>query len=352
MRPGRSRGGGSRHGLRLAAALVVAAAWWAAGALPIAVVPAAAQDSPRARVILRPSVARLGERVGYRAEVIGWAYTRVRWLAPDSGAALTWGEPRTGYNRGRPRERRRFGSEARTPKIDGVTPDTTWIELPLQVFEIGIVPIPGVRFEYRDINDPVSQRGQAPSTRLVVLPVLTPADSQATLRPVHGPLAAPWWERVPWRVLLAALALLAVVTALTVWLRRRRRTAVAPATEPAPNPVAAALAALAALRALHLAEQGRFAEHAFRLGQILRRYLEATVRTTRPGDTTPELVRHLQDAGLEADALRRLAGLLRAWDRVKFARETLTVEEALRSETAVEAFLRRAPAAEPQPKVA
>jgi hypothetical protein len=68
-------------------------------------------------------------------------------------------------------------------------------------------------------------------------------------------------------------------------------------------------------------------------------------RVTRPGDTTPELVRHLQQAGLDAEDQTRLAGLLRVWDRVKFAREPFTAEEALKAETAVESFLRRPPAA-------
>ena len=315
--------------------------------------PAPQEPAPQARVILRPAIVKLGQKVTYRAEVIGWGVAGVSWLPPDSGAAFTWGTPRSGRTRPAPPIRKRFGPEARGPNkmIDYFNPDTAWVEIPLQVFELGVLKVPGIAFRFRPDPRP-SPVMRAPTATLIVIPVLTPADSQATLRPVHGPLAAPWWERVPWRIVLAALALLAAAIALMVWLRRRRKVAVAPAGVPALSPMAAALAALAELRALRLAEQGRFAEHAFRLGQILRRYLEATVRTTRPGDTSPELVRHLQDAALEAEALSRLAGLLRGWDRVKFAREALTVEEALRSEMAVEGFLRRPQAAEPQPKVA
>jgi hypothetical protein len=177
---------------------------------------------------------------------------------------------------------------------------------------------------------------------LTVVPVLTAADSNADFRAVHGPLAAPWWERVPWAwVILGVLAAVAIV-ALVVWRRRRRARASAPSAGPeARDPLAEALAALASLRGLSLPEHGRFAEHAFRLGQILRRYLEAVIRTTHPGDTTPELVAHLRLAGLESDDLARLSGLLRAWDQVKFAREPFTFEEAIRAERATEAFLRR-----------
>ena len=60
---------------------------------------------------------------------------------------------------------------------------------------------------------------------------------------------------------------------------------------------------------------------------------------------------HLRQAGLEADDLARLSGLLGAWDRVKFAREPITLDEAVRAERAVEAFLRR-PAASAMERVA
>jgi hypothetical protein len=65
------------------------------------------------------------------------------------------------------------------------------------------------------------------------------------------------------------------------------------------------------------------------------------VITTHPGDTTPELIAHLREARLEAADLQRLAGLLRVWDRVKFAREAFTADEASRTEEAVEGFVHR-----------
>ena len=189
-----------------------------------------------------------------------------------------------------------------------------------------------------------------PATTLTVLPMISPADSQATLRPVRGPLAAPWWERVPWLWVIGGLLLILAVVLLVRRLRRKRP---AGAAEPAParSPSEIALAALAELRQERLPEQAKMSEHAFRLGQILRRYLEATTRTTMPGHTTPELVRSLGEAGLTAEDRQRLTGLLRVWDRVKFARAPLTIEEAVKSEQAVESFVRRAhaePALQPE----
>src|SRR6185436_17658428 len=84
-----------------------------------------------------------------------------------------------------------------------------------------------------------------------------------------------------------------------------------------------------------------FGEHALALTAILRRFLEATVTTPRPGDTSIELLERLRASRLHADELVRLEGLLGLWDRVKFARAPLTETEARGCEQAVEAYVRR-----------
>jgi hypothetical protein len=280
--------------------------------------PARAQDAGvRAAATVTPGVTRLGERVSYRGRVVGTA--AIQWLPPEAHPSLTWGKPQVG-------------------RVKGRGADTTWIEVPLQSFALGQTVIPGLQF--RTTADGALHR--LPQVRLDVIATLDPADSNATLRPLRT-LAAPWWERIPWLWVIVGLVLLAV--AVLVWRRlRRRRPIAAPAPVPVTtrrDPAAEALKALADLRAMRLPEQGRFAEHAFHLGQILRRYLEATVTTTRPGDSTPELVAHLREAQLDAADLERLSGALRVWDRVKFAREPFTLDEAHRTETAVEGFVRR-----------
>ena len=324
-----------RHGIALG--LLVASL----GAVPTV---SAQFGPPQMRVVLRPPMARLGESVTYRVEVIGGFYEKVSWLAPDSSTAFTWGEPREGLTQGRETKAARFGNGARSGQIRAGTADTAWVEIPLQVFELGVIPIPGIGVRYVPNNGgtPRAVAARAPTARLVVIPVLTAADSNATLRPLHGPLAAPWWERVPWLwVIVGALLIALLVLVLRMRRRRKPGAQVAP-VRPALSPAAEAMAAIAELRRLDLPRQERFAEHAFRLGQILRRFLEATVATTNPGDTTPELVRHLAEAGLSDDDQKRLAGLLRVWDRVKFAREPFTYDEAMRAETAVEGYIRRA----------
>ena len=322
-------------------------------AVPTGVAPRASEGAPtpalrtaspafQARASVRPAVAELGERVMYRGWVTGGTYGSVRWLVPDSSALFTWGAA-TREARGWWRYRQVDASTRHS--YDG----TETVEVPLQAFALGRLSVPGLLVEIDTGRGPLRYR--LPAVTLTVVPVLTAADSNARFRAVHGPLAAPWWERVPWTQVVVGLLVLAAVVALVAWWRRRRpRTLTAPAEGPAVrDPQAVALAALADLRRLNLPEQGRFAEHAFRLGQILRRYLESIIDITRPGDTTPELVAHLQ-AAVEPEDLKRLSGLLRIWDRVKFAREAFTLEEAIRAERTTEAFLRRPQA--PAEKVA
>ncbi len=325
--------------------LGTAPAPWAATAAP----PATTVASPlhtsrqpyRVRVGVRPGVVELGQQVAYRAGVTDGGEGTIRLLPPESEGAFTWGTPRVYRRQGwRRRPERQPYARYRVWSLD-----TMGIEIPLQAFALGRLSIPGLRLEIDDGRGPRIVR--LPTVTLTVVPVLSAADSNADFRAVHGPLAAPWWERVPWTWVILGLLGVAAIVALMVWRRRRRRApAAAPVTRPeARDPLVEALAALAALRGLNLPEHGRFAEHAFRLGQILRRYLEAVTRTTRPGDTTPELVAHLRQAGLEPDDLALLSGLLRAWDQVKFAREPFTLDEAIRAERATEDFLRRPAAA-------
>ena len=297
--------------------------------------PASAPQPYRLGVRLGRGVVKLGEPVRYRGWITGGNPGRVRFLAPDSGGAFTWGPVR---------------AVARTPRgkateagADGMIRfadfDTVFVEATLQAFAIGDLTVPGLEFELDDGATP--RTGRLPVAKLIVAPLVTAADTSAQLRALRGPLAAPWWERVPWRtVAIAAAALLALAGAILWWVRRRRRApALAPAVER--DPATHALAELEALRRVNLPARGRFAEHAFQLGRIVRRFLEATAGTPLPGDTTPEFVGHLEAARLAQDDLERIGTLMRFWDTVKFARAEESVEEAARAEQAVESLVRR-----------
>lgn len=310
-------------------------------ALILAAAPAAADAPVRVRAAITPPTAELGERVLYRGTVVlhgGAGPSAIRWSRPDSSGVLVWGELAPRYARGRAPAP--VGDAARGPAGASAAFDTAWVEVPLQIFETGVVTVPGLVFEVQEGSSWTPHR--LPVVRMPIVPVLAAADSNARLKPLRGPLEAPWWERVPWTFVLAALAVLALTWWVWRWLRRRRPAAV-PVPAPAAareSPVAEALRELAALRRLQLVDAGRYADHAFALTRILRRFLERTRSTPRPGHTTPELVADLREAGLADAEVARIAALLGYWDRLKFARAGSAPAEARDAEDAVEAFVR------------
>ena len=328
--------------MRATARALVAAVWLAIPALAGGVnAPARADDGAVAPPTVRnpgPSVPththaevrptatpKLGESLEYRGWVSAAKWEGVRWSAPDRDGDLVWGPVRTG---------RASFARAASGALEG---DSIWVVVPLQVFRLGRVSVPGLTFRLEGGGTGVRE-GALPVVTVDVQATVDPKDTSATLRPARGPLAPPWWETVPWVWLAVALGAIAAIVFAIVRLRRRKpkvAPAVAPAVARRNDPGAEALTELAALKRLGLPGQGRFAEHAFLLSRILRRYLEATVHVPRPGDTTPELVRNLKAGGFAPDELRRLTEILRRWDGIKFARLDSDVDEAHRCEEAV-----------------
>jgi hypothetical protein len=309
-------------------------AWGVAWLLALAAAAGPAHAQFAARASITPGRVRLAEPVVYRGVVHVPRALTVRWVAPDTGGALTWGP----LAASRARDTRARPASALI--------DTLRVEAALQAFALGAVPVPGLRFVTSTPAGPVVHR--LPVVTLQVAAVIPARDAHPQLRPVRGPLAAPWWERVPWRWVALGVLLLAALVLFVWWLRRRRRLvrAAAPARA-ALDPAAEALAALAALRGLQLPEQGRFGEHAFHLTRIVRQFLERTQGTPRPGDTTRELVARLGGSALTVAEVAELGALLQAFDLVKFARARSSVEQARRAEAGVEGLVRRhaAPAA-------
>ncbi|MFM7230912.1 MAG: DUF4129 domain-containing protein [bacterium] len=290
----------------------------------------AAADAIALRARINPGTAKVGQRLRYEGVVRVPAGTQVRYERPVGDAGATWSGVRVGRVPGR-----------------GGAPDSVWFVADLQLFELGRVSVPGVGVRMAPAPDGApAGRVRLPVVAVQVVTSLTPADSNADLRALHGPIAAPWWERVPWAWMVGLLAFVAGAIALVRYLRRRTlRPVAAPTIAPVRtrvDPAAEALRALALLRARELPAQERFSDHALELTSILRRFLEATVMSPRPGDTSAELIDRLRASQVPPEDLERLEGLLALWDRVKFARAPFTLAGAQRAEEAVEAHVRAA----------
>ena len=157
--------------------------------------------------------------------------------------------------------------------------------------------------------------------------------SDADLRDIAEPvdMPVPWW----WWA-LAALAIAAAVAAAT-WYWHRRRRQDAPGSVPASE---AALAALDALLAESLLEDGRFKLFYQRLSDIVRRYIESRFGIHAPEQTTEEFLAGLAAAPeIGADHQLLLRRFLGRADMVKFAKFVPGADETGASVDAARSFI-------------
>ena len=283
--------------------------------------PLAAQNAADffGRASVDPPIAEIGERVTYRGRVaLPLGHGRVRWVRPDSVEALTWGPLRARI--ATTREGSRKNATSKDSRI-APTLDTLIVETTLQAFRAGVLRIPGLVFE--EVRPEGAVRRRLPDVPLSVTSILAANDSNPQLRPPRGPIAAPWWERVPWMMggtrgaadrgprALRDRGSSAGGRSERRW-RCRRRSIRRRARWPS----------IAALRTRGLPTRGDFDAHAFELTRILRRYLEVDAHAQPPGRHDAGAARSASPGSASTTGLEhaRLADLLRHWDVVKFAR--------------------------------
>lgn len=320
------RAGARRRRLwRLAAGGLLAVAAAAATTLWLRPRPPRAPATGRVlrRVYVAPDTARIGEPVRVTFEVRTPARHTVAFGArPADDSLWTW---------------RQWGATASQETAEGVRHRLRAVGLP---FRTGSVALPVPRFRLQRPGGRALS-GAFFKTSVFVRSVLPPADPRPEIRGLKPPLDPPWWARVPWWALGAAVAL----GALVWWWRRRRRARGAPERAGSAAAAAAvpahleALAALDALVAERLAEQGRWYEHQSRLTEIVRRFLERRFGSPQPGYTTRELCLHLAWRGVAGGEVERLRTLLRVADLAKFARTDPGTETARRHESEARALI-------------
>lgn len=269
-------------------------------------------------VFVAPDTARIGEPVRVTFRVRTPAGHSVAFAArPADDSLWSW---------------RSWETAPPEDAADGVRHRLRAVGLP---FRTGQVALPAPTFRLRDAAGK-SATGAFGRTAVFVRSVLPPGQPRPEIRGLKPPLEPPWWARVPWWALAVVAALAALAWWWWRWRRRRAAaapaaTAAAPGEDPTPAHVAA-LAALDALAAERLPEQGRWYEHQSRLTGIVRRFLERRFGSPQPGYTTRELCLHLAWRGVGGGEVERLRALLRVADLAKFARSDPGVETARRHE--------------------
>ncbi len=118
-----------------------------------------------------------------------------------------------------------------------------------------------------------------------------------------------------------ALGLLALITALVYWWRRRKAKAPQPVyVPPPPAPHEWAYAALDELAAKRLWQGGDIKEHYSLLTGILRGYLERRFKIRALEQTSDEIISQLQSIHLSPATLKDTESLLSIADLIKFAK--------------------------------
>ncbi len=158
----------------------------------------------------------------------------------------------------------------------------------------------------------------------------------STLRGLHrvGDIEPSWWRQI----LGAALLLLALVLLLRRWLRRNAAPFEAPLPVVDP-PHLTAQRRLRALRDRPWLGEGRFDEWYVEGSHILREYISGRYRVAALDWTSVELAQRLLDAGHASEEIARLRPLLEEADRVKFAAQRPTENQARVWVDDIEAFV-------------
>ena len=216
--------------------------------------------------------------------------------------------------------------ELRGEKVFTMLGDTAVALYHLVAWDIGTQPLrlPDVRvtFEGQERRPPLGGAS-------VFVKSVLPADTSLRVpKPPRPLIVLPVFNWLLWLALLAA----AIVAALLWWAwRRYRNRPKAPV-----DPYVRAHQQFARIEQRRLLEDGRYPDYYAAMVDVVREYLAARVPGVRRSNTTSELLRTMQPRdGVESE----LARLLERGDLVKFARASVSLEEAREAGVALRAIV-------------
>jgi len=170
-------------------------------------------------------------------------------------------------------------------------------------------------------------------------PQLPPLPEGPSLDRVRGPIVLPAYE--PWQIALAIVVTLIFLGFILRLFLHARRTAAAPTP-----PYEAAVAELDTAAQLTTGDDERFAVLS---SQALRRYLENGLGLRFSARTSEEFLRSLKgNTAFDEVFQNKLSEVLAAFDRIKFARQSINKEERIQITNTVRELIDQAHASATQ----
>jgi len=216
--------------------------------------------------------------------------------------------------------------ELRGEKLVTMVGDTAVALYHLVAWDVGVQPLrfPDVlvTFEGQERRPPLGDAS-------VFVRSVLPADTSLRVpKPARPLIVLPVFNWLLWLALLAA----AILAALLWWAwRRYRNRPKAPV-----DPYVRAQHEFARIEQRRLLEDARYSDYYAAMVDVTREYLAARVPGVRRSDTTSELLRTMQPRdGVESNLPR----LLERADLVKFARASVSLEEARKAGLAMRAIV-------------
>jgi hypothetical protein len=216
--------------------------------------------------------------------------------------------------------------ELRGEKIVTMLGDTAVALYRLVAWDIGTqsLRVPDVRVTYEG-----QERRPSLAAASVFVKSVLPADTSLRVpKPARPLIVLPVFNWLKWLALLAALVALAL--AWWAWRRYRNRP------RPPIDPYVRAQQEFAKIESRRLVEVGEPGQYVAAMVDVGREYLASRVPGVRRSNTSSELLRRMQSSdGVEGE----LPQILNRADLVKFARATITGEDASQAGALVKAIV-------------
>ena len=202
--------------------------------------------------------------------------------------------------------------------------DNGWLQidqhLTITSFDSGYFVLPPVRFNFTQTGTSNSRVVETDPYLLNVFSVAV--DTTQAIKPIKGPIRAPYTfaELLPW--LIAALVFLILVTGTVYYFKKRKQNepVFKARTKPKLPPHKIALQELDKLKTQKLWQQGRIKDYHTRVTDIIRTYIEGKYKIHAAEMTSHEIMVAIKHTDVENDDKKKLKQMLELADLVKFAK--------------------------------